>query len=447
MSVTIFRKLRGRIVPITVDEEHASAYLALEYKRTPKHQVTRGKFDTVTSFTVPNATCQSCGKDVFYYENSYGSRVLFDSLGPPWPIHPCYNMEPITKKKDSHIIPPGWEPVFIDRGVMTSNGGLRVQGKIGNLNIRFLFESGIYSKMKIDVCDVPGLIVFASRDRGRVQTHTGKKVFMSRFETVPENQNKDKNIDGEKKRHAISKKTKEGDYSIEVIEDGVIKIEYIILHDLYNKYFLKNSELNLVTIVSDKGVIDKVRSDSHGIFITLNELSTQIKKPNHGDHSLIENNKNLSHLVGTLIIKSIEVVIGENERMSAIISGALNKKFRVNYILSDDSRINEFFDIFSDSVPSDWMRKCLVKDTEDNITLEVLARDGVSNVTFNVSYVRKNIADKMVRVISKIKTVENRNPLILQRRKRAVSIEEHIDKLVKKIHSPMADAFLNAKKK
>lgn len=60
MSVTIFRKLRGRIVPITVDEEHASSYLALEYKRTPKHQVTRGKFDTVTSFTVPNATCQSC---------------------------------------------------------------------------------------------------------------------------------------------------------------------------------------------------------------------------------------------------------------------------------------------------------------------------------------------------------------------------------------------------
>ncbi|EKN6179192.1 hypothetical protein DVQ78_21750, partial [Yersinia enterocolitica] len=122
-------------------------------------------------------------------------------------------------------------------------------------------------------------------------------------------------------------------------------------------------------------------------------------------------------------------------------------KFRVNYILSDDSRINEFFDIFSDSVQSDWMKKCLVKDTEDNITLEAIASDGVSNVTFNVSYVRKNIADKMVRVVSKIKTVENRNPLILQRKKRTVSIEEHIGKLVKKIHSPMADAFLNAKKK
>ncbi|HFO2533754.1 TPA: hypothetical protein ACHJX8_003674 [Yersinia enterocolitica] len=445
MSVTIFRKMRGRIVPITVDEEHASSYLTLEYKKTPKHQVTRSQFDTITSFTVPNATCQSCGKDVFYYENSYGSRVLFDSLGPPWPIHPCYNMEPITKKKDSHIIPPGWEPVFIDRGVMTSNGGLRVQGKIGNVEIRFVFDSAIFSKMKIDVCDVPDLIVFASRDRGRVQTHTGKKVFMSRFEIVPENLNK--NIDGEKKRHAISKETKEGNYSIEVIEYGVVIMEYIIPHDLYNKYFLKNSELTLVTVFSDKGVIDKIRSDSHGMFITLNELSKQIKIPNHGDYRLIENSKNSSHLVGTLMIKNIEVVIGENERMSAIISGFLNKKIKVNYILSDDSRINEFFDIFSDSVQSNWMKKCLVKDTEDNITLEVLASDGVSNVTFNVSYVGKDIADKMVRVISKIKTVENRNPLVLQRKKRTVSIEEHIGKLVNKIHSPMADAFLNAKKK
>ncbi|WP_145569132.1 hypothetical protein [Yersinia mollaretii] len=432
MSVTIFRKLRGRIVPITVDEEHASAYLALEYKRTPKHQVTRSKFDTVISFTVPNATCQNCGKDVFYYENSYGSRVLFDSLGPPWPIHPCYNMEPIAKKKDSHIIPQGWEPVFIDRGVMTSNGGLRVQGKIGNLEIRFLFESAIYSKMKIDVCDVPGLIVFASRDRGRVQTHTGKKVFMSRFEIVPENINRAKNKNEGKNRYAISKETKGGDYSIEVIEEGVVKIEYIIPHDLYVKYFLKNSGMTLVTIVSDKGVIDKIRSDSHGMFITLNELSTQIKKPNYGGHNHIEKSKNSSHLVGTLIIKDIEVVIGENERMSAIISGALNKKFRVNYILSDDSRINEFFDIFNDFVKYNLMRKCLVKDTEDNITLEVLSNDGVSSVIFNVSYVRKITADNMARVISEIKPVKNKKTLIIQRKKREVSIEEHIDKLVKK---------------
>ncbi|MCS3409321.1 hypothetical protein [Serratia sp. AKBS12] len=97
MSVTIFRKMRGRIVPLTVDEEHASKYESHDYKKTPKHKVTTNKFDSFTSFMVPNATCNKCGKDVFYYENSYGSRVLFDALGLPWPIHPCYHSEPVLK--------------------------------------------------------------------------------------------------------------------------------------------------------------------------------------------------------------------------------------------------------------------------------------------------------------------------------------------------------------
>jgi len=35
MSVTIFRKMRGRIVPPTFDEEHASEYESHDYK---KHQ-------------------------------------------------------------------------------------------------------------------------------------------------------------------------------------------------------------------------------------------------------------------------------------------------------------------------------------------------------------------------------------------------------------------------
>lgn len=248
---------------------------------------------------------------------------------------------------------------------------------------------------------------------------------MSRFETVPENVNRGKNIDEEKNRYAIYKKTKEGDYSIVVIEEGVVKIEYIIPHDLYVKYFLKNSGMTLVTIVSDKGVIDKVRSDSHGMFIPLNELSTQIKNPNYGGHNHIKKSKNSSHLVGTLIIKNIEVVIGENERMSAIVSGALNKKSRVNYILSDNSRVNEFFDIFSNSVKSNLMRKCLIKDTEDNITLEVLSNDGVSSVIFNVSYVRKFTADNMARVISEIKPVKKENAYYSKKEKRSVNRRTH----------------------
>lgn len=40
-------------------------------------------------FVNPNARCPVCGASVFYYQNSFGSRVYFDALGPPWPKHPC----------------------------------------------------------------------------------------------------------------------------------------------------------------------------------------------------------------------------------------------------------------------------------------------------------------------------------------------------------------------
>ena len=33
--------------------------------------------------------CRYCGEDVFYYENSYGSRVFFQDLGGSWPTHFC----------------------------------------------------------------------------------------------------------------------------------------------------------------------------------------------------------------------------------------------------------------------------------------------------------------------------------------------------------------------
>jgi hypothetical protein len=44
---------------------------------------------SLSSFTIPNASCPVCGESVFYYCNNYGSSVFFDELGPPWPKHPC----------------------------------------------------------------------------------------------------------------------------------------------------------------------------------------------------------------------------------------------------------------------------------------------------------------------------------------------------------------------
>lgn len=43
-------------------------------------------------FVNPNAQCPVCGAAVFFYQNSLGSRVYFDQLGPPWPKHPCTNI-------------------------------------------------------------------------------------------------------------------------------------------------------------------------------------------------------------------------------------------------------------------------------------------------------------------------------------------------------------------
>lgn len=42
------------------------------------------------SYTVPNVVCRDCGEHVFFYRSPDGGCVLFDSLGPPWPIHPCF---------------------------------------------------------------------------------------------------------------------------------------------------------------------------------------------------------------------------------------------------------------------------------------------------------------------------------------------------------------------
>jgi len=42
-----------------------------------------------SSYTNPNARCPECGAQVFFYQSPSGGRVFFDSLGPPWPKHPC----------------------------------------------------------------------------------------------------------------------------------------------------------------------------------------------------------------------------------------------------------------------------------------------------------------------------------------------------------------------
>lgn len=68
--------------------------------------------DLSGTVTNPNATCPVCGAAVYYYESSYGGRVYFDELGPPWPKHPCTNhvatssIRPSASKWNEE----GWKP-------------------------------------------------------------------------------------------------------------------------------------------------------------------------------------------------------------------------------------------------------------------------------------------------------------------------------------------------
>ena len=40
----------------------------------------------------PNARCPICGAAVFFWKDSRGSTVWFDSLGAPWPKHPWLDL-------------------------------------------------------------------------------------------------------------------------------------------------------------------------------------------------------------------------------------------------------------------------------------------------------------------------------------------------------------------
>jgi hypothetical protein len=56
----------------------------------------RGSWD---SFTHPTK-CRDCGGRCYFYQNQNGSKVFFDSLGPPWPKHFCH------ERKQQ---PPDWK--------------------------------------------------------------------------------------------------------------------------------------------------------------------------------------------------------------------------------------------------------------------------------------------------------------------------------------------------
>src|SRR4051812_6197800 len=78
----------------------SSTYIAADFLR--RSNVGRGQQGCYVN---PNARCPVCNVPVFYYANSYGSRVFFDDLGPPWPKHPCTDRptNPVMHSSESYV--------------------------------------------------------------------------------------------------------------------------------------------------------------------------------------------------------------------------------------------------------------------------------------------------------------------------------------------------------
>jgi hypothetical protein len=88
--------------------------------------------------TTWRVTCRECGTRVHFFQCSHGSRVLFDELGAPWPIHDCDRSWGRTLHRDvdaaGHVtveVAPGVtvsraprrfsiDPVVVERGSPTT---------------------------------------------------------------------------------------------------------------------------------------------------------------------------------------------------------------------------------------------------------------------------------------------------------------------------------------
>ncbi|MDH5923682.1 hypothetical protein L8R85_21875 [Vibrio splendidus] len=130
---TVFRTIDGRIVPIQKRKQTAQVKTSVVNPKRPKDFVsTNAYYGTSKAFTVPNATCPKCGASVYYYEHPNGARVFFDSLGPPWPKHPCTaKIAPQSKSNKKQILENvGWKPLII-KDIVSSNTqeGYTVQTK------------------------------------------------------------------------------------------------------------------------------------------------------------------------------------------------------------------------------------------------------------------------------------------------------------------------------
>ncbi|EMB0753454.1 hypothetical protein [Providencia huaxiensis] len=446
MGKTIFRMINGRIVPMVVDEETIGDPSQYTYKQTPKHPTTERKLSDKAAFVIPNAVCLSCGKDVFYYENSFGSRVLFDSLGPPWPIHPCYSNY-VEKKNNTTPYPDkGWQPIIIDKAIITSSGGLRVQGMLENKCVRFFFDEKTFSRMRMSIDDAQNIIAYGSLEKGLVETHNGKKVFSSKYQQIANGENKseniikanDENIQKSLEYTAQKRVLNDEFVMLEIYFCGDIKSQMIFKVDDFNKYFKGMHVFKLKRTKQHNEIMFSCKSTSQGISIMLNVLAIGV---NHLDDSLRDENinhtsKDNMRFVGILSVSEIRYL--DDTEQQLILRGTLNKRFKLNYLIDDIELAKFLYDKYGNLESPTKIKSIIVMDNEESIELNIY---NDQCAPFRVKY----LADKVIWKIDKVKRLKEL--ALLEEQEKAKTIEDQISRLSSEISTAMADAFASAKKR
>jgi len=120
------------------------------------HKIASAYYSKFTgSRTTPNYLCPGCRSKVFFFQSGDGGKVLFDSLGKPWPKHECLVIQYLRKQSELKISPGEWlnvtglcatpstqENLSIFAGVISG----KTTGKQDRIELEVLFDEPILIK-------------------------------------------------------------------------------------------------------------------------------------------------------------------------------------------------------------------------------------------------------------------------------------------------------------
>ena len=158
------------------------------------------------AFLSPNARCPVCEDPVYFYANSYGSRVFFDDVGPPWPKHECTDRVKFTHEfflalrleaiRSRHDVRP--PPTGLDRNGWQAFRVLRTRSfrlEVEHLRTKRRFETNVLKDtlpplseaiwMKVNGDGLVEISYF-DPDKFRVSLHALQKFDARKFATMGE---------------------------------------------------------------------------------------------------------------------------------------------------------------------------------------------------------------------------------------------------------------------